>query len=238
MKKIISVIAIALLLPGLTGCSTFKDTPETDAAFAAYEAAVSQTVGHKSGIITVVTENKDTAIENKETLGVIDYEFTTDAEGKVTFTRNDYTDGLPVAAYKGDGKAAYQMNMETEEWVDVTEESAAMLTHDTNYMNTLSLFRIDNGFRYSKQFFESVTMQETAGEKVITFTFKNDAVTGMLEYSDVRGIKREQASQTRTYYVNEAGDISKIVIDTVQNIKYEGKTGILSTKITVTTKYE
>lgn len=238
MKKIFSIAMICLLLVGLCGCNTFEDTPETDAAFAAYEAAVTQTVAHKSGIITVVTENKDTAVENKETLGVIDYEFTTDEEGKVTFTRNDYTDALPVACYKGDGKAAWQMNMETEEWVDVTEESAAMLTHDTNYMNTLSLFRIDNGFRYSKQFFESVTMQEIAGEKVITFTFKNDSVTGMLEYSDVRGIKREQASQTRSYYVNEAGDISKIVIDTVQNIKYEGKAGILATKITVTTKYE
>ncbi len=238
MKKICSIFAIGLLLLGLTGCSTFEDTPETEAAFAAYEAAVTQTIAHKSGIVTVVTNNKDTAVENKETLGVIDYEFSTDEEGKVTFTRNDYTDGVPVAAYKGDGKAAYQMNMETEEWVDVTEESAAMLSHDTNYMNTLSLFRIDNGFRYSKQFFESVVMEASAGEKIITFTFKNKAITDMLEYSDVRGIKRQQASQVRSYHINEAGDIYKIVIDTVQDIKYEGKTGKLSTLITVTTKYE
>ncbi len=238
MKKILSLLIITLFLLGLTGCNTFEDTPETDAAFAAYEAAVVQTVAHKKGVISVVTENKDTAIENKETLGVIDYEFSTDEEGKVTFLRNDYTDGVAVASYKGDGKTAYQMNMETEEWVDVTEESGAMLIHDTNYMNTLSLFRIDNGFRYSKQFFESVVLAESGNEKVITFTLKNDAVTGMLEYSDVRGIKRQLASQTRTYYVNEAGDIYKIVIDTVQDIKYEGKTGMLSTKITVTTKYE
>lgn len=238
MKKIISTILIGLLLLGLTGCSTFEDTPETDAAFAAYEAAVLQTVGHKSGVISVVTKNKDTAVENKETLGVIDYTFSTDEQSKVTFERNDYTDGVPVASYKGDGKAAYQLDMETEKWVDVTEESAAMLTHETNYMNTLSLFRIDNGFRYSKQFLESVEMEEGGGEKVITFTLKNDAITGMLEYSDVRGIKRQMASQTRAYYVNEAGDIYKIVIDTVQNVKYEGRTGMLSTNITVTTKYE
>jgi hypothetical protein len=238
MKRIGTLAVAAMLLLSLCGCSTFEDTPETEAAFAAYEAAVLQTVEHKQGKITVVTENKDTAIENKETLGVIEYTFSTDEANKVTFERNDYTDGLHVASYKADGESIWQMDMESETWSDVTEESAAMLNHDTNYMNTLSLFRIDNGFRYSKQFFESVTLAQEGGEKVVTFTLKNKAITDMLEFSDVRGIKRKMSSQTRSFYINEKGDIYKIVLDTVQDIKYQGKEGMLSTKITVTTEYE
>ena len=229
---------ILAILPIVSACSTFEDTPETDAAFKAYEAAVLQTVGHKKGSITVLTENKDTAIENKETVGVIEYSFTTDEEDCVTFERNDYTDGEPVAAYKADGKKAFQLDLQSGEWQDVTESSIALLQHRTNYMNTLSLFRIDNNFKYSKHFLESVTMEESAGEKVIVFTLKNDAVTDMLEFSDQRKIKREMSSQTRTYYINEAGDVAKIVIDTVQNVTYEGKSGMLSSKITVTTQYE
>ena len=238
MKRIVCLLIISMSLFSFTGCSTFEDTPETDAAFAAYEAAVLQSVGHKKGAITVLTENCDTVIENKETVGVIEYSFTTDEDDRVTFERNDYTNGEPVAAYKADGKKAYQMDLQSGEWQDVTESSRALLNHRTNYMNTLSLFRIDNNFKYSKHFLESVTMEEAAGEKVIVFTLKGDKVTDMLEFSDQRKMQREMASQTRSYYVNAKGDVQKIVIDTLQNVTYQGKGGILSSKITVTTQYE
>ena len=238
MKRFVCISMILLILLSFAGCNTFEDTPETDAAFAAYEAAILQSIGHKKGSVTVLTENKDTAIENKETVGVIEYSFTTDEEDRVTFERNDYTNGEPVAAYKADGEKAYQMDMASGEWKDVTESSSTLLNHQTNYMNTLSLFRIDNNFRYSKHFLESVTMEEAAGEKIIVFTLKNDKVTDMLEFSDQRKIKREMSSQTRSYYIDEKGDIQKIVIDTLQNVTYKGKSGTLSSKITVTTQYE
>lgn len=238
MKRFICLSMILLILLSFAGCNTFEDTPETDAAFAAYEAAVLQSIGHKKGSITVLTENNDTAIENKETVGVIEYSFSTDEEDRVTYERNDYTNGEPVAAYKADGQKAYQMDLASGEWQDVTESGTALLNHQTNYMNTLSLFRIDNNFRYSKHFLESVTMEEAAGEKIIVFTLKNDKVTDMLEFSDQRKIKREMSSQTRSYYIDEKGDIQKIVIDTLQNVTYQGKSGTLSSKITVTTQYE
>lgn len=238
MKRFVCISMILLILLSFAGCNTFEDTPETDAAFAAYEAAILQSIGHKKGSVTVLTENKDTAIENKETVGVIEYSFTTDEEDRVTFERNDYTNGEPVAAYKADGEKAYQMDMASGEWKDVTESSTTLLNHQTNYMNTLSLFRIDNNFRYSKHFLESVTMEEAAGEKIIVFTLKNDKVTDMLEFSDQRKIKREMSSQTRSYYIDKKGDIQKIVIDTLQNVTYKGKSGTLSSKITVTTQYE
>ena len=238
MKRFICLSVIVIILLSFGGCSTFEDTPETDAAFAAYEAAVLQSIGHKKGAVTVLTENKDTVVENKETVGVIEYSFSTDDQDRVTFERNDYTNGEPVAAYKADGEKAYQMDMASGEWKDVTESSSTLLNHQTNYMNTLSLFRIDNNFRYSKHFLESVTMEEAAGEKIIVFTLKNDKVTDMLEFSDQRKIKREMSSQTRSYYIDEKGDIQKIVIDTLQNVTYKGKSGTLSSKITVTTQYE
>ncbi len=237
MKKILALLMAAVLLLGLCACSSFKDTPETKAAFDAYEAAIKQSIAHRSGIITVVTKNTDT-IEETESLGVIEYTFKTNEENKVSFERNDYTDGEPVASYYGDGKAAFQMDMAAGEWVDVTEESASMLEHDKNYMNTLSLFRIDNNFRYSKQFFESVTMKEAEGEKVITFTLKNSEVTKMLSYTDEREIQRTMSGQYRSYYVNEAGDVYKIVIDTVQDVVYKGKEGKLTSVITVNLDYE
>ncbi|MBQ8893294.1 MAG: hypothetical protein IJ043_02670 [Clostridia bacterium] len=237
MKKIIAFLLLGALLLGLCGCNTFEDTPETDAAFAAYEAAISQTIAHKKGAMTVVTENKDT-VENTESVGVIEYHYTTDEENKVTFEREDYTNGEPVASYYGDGKAAYQMDQSTGEWVDVTEESEGMLNHDENYMNTLSLFRIDNNFRYSKHFYESVTMEEAGGEKVITFTLKDSAVTKMFSYSDEREIRRTMAGQYRSYYINEAGDVYKIVIDTTQEVVYKGTEGTLSNVITVQLNYD
>ena len=237
MKKLIGLLLVIALLLGLCSCNTFEDTPETEAAFAAYEAAVKQSIAHKKGSMTVETKNKDT-IENTDTLGVIDYDFTTDESGLVSFERNDYTDGVLVASYYGDGTKAFQMDLETEKWVDVTKDSKAMLKHDTNYMNTLSLFRIDNEFRYSKHFYDSLTMTEEEGKKVITFTLKSSAVTKMFEYSDEREIRRNMASQTRSYYVNEAGDLEKIVSDTMQDVLYKGTEGTLTNVITVTMDYE
>lgn len=237
MKKIIAILLAGGLLLGLCSCNTFQDTPETDAAFAAYEAAISQSIGHKKGSMTVLTENKDT-VEDTESLGVIEYTYTTDENNKVSFERNDYTNGELVASYYGDGTAAYQMDLSSGDWVDVTENSEEMLDHDENYMNSLSLFRIDNKFRYSKHFYESVTLEESGAEKVITFTLKNSAVTKMLSYSDEREIKRNMTGQYRSYYVNEAGDVYKIVIDTVQEIVYQGTEGTLSNVITVNLDYE
>jgi hypothetical protein len=236
MKKFCVILLLAVLLLNLTACNTFVDTPQTDAAFAAYEAAISQSIAHKSGSITVVTENADT-VEGTESLGVIEYTYTTNDENKVTFERNDYTNGELVASYYANGTTAYQMDLTTQEWVDVTEDSAQMLNHDDNYMNSLSLFRIDNKFRYSKHFYQAVNMEESGGEKVITFTLKNSAITKMLSYSDEREIKRNMASQYRSYYINEAGDVYKIVIDTVQDIVYKGTAGTLSNCITVNIEY-
>ncbi len=238
MKKTILFFVIISILCSLTGCNTFKDTPETDAAFAAYEDAVLQTIAHKKGAITVATETKSTVGEETNTLGVIEYNFTTDEENRVSFERNDYANSELVASYYGDGKAAFQMDFSSGEWLDVTEDSANMLEHDKNYFNTLSLFRIDNQFRYSKHFLESVVLEEAAGEKVIKFTLKNSAVTDMLDFTDKKGVHREMASQTREYYVNQEGDIQRIVINTMQEVLYEGKQGTLSSVLTITTDYE
>lgn len=237
MRKGLYVLLLIALMLGLSSCNTFKDTPETEAAFDAYEAAVRQSIAHKKGSIIVETKNKDT-IEKTETLGVIDYDYVTDGEDRVSFERKDYTDGALVASYYGDGSKAFQMELETEKWVDVTEDSKAMLDHNKNYMNTLSLFRIDNQFRYSKHFYESLTMTEEEGKKVIVFTLKSSAVTKMFEFSDEREIRRNMAGQTRTYYINEDGDLEKIVIDTLQDVVYKGNEGQLANTITVTMDYE
>ena len=237
MKKSVFMILLAAVLLLASGCNTFKDTPETDAAFSAYEAAIRKAVEHRKGSISVVTQNKDT-IDNTESLGVIEYSFTTDEAGKVSFERNDFTNGEPVAAYYADGSAAYQMNMETGEWVDVTEDSKDMLTHGTNYMNTLSLFRIDNHFRYSKHFYESVTLEQQGEEQVVVFTLKNKAVSKMFSFSDEKPIRRTMAGHTRSYHLNAEGELYKIVIDTKQDVVYKGAEGTLTNRITVEMNYD
>ena len=236
MKKFLMILLAFVLLLALCSCDTFEDTPETEAAFDAYEASIRQSIAHKTGAITVVTNNKDT-LEDTETLGVIEYSYSTDDANKVSFERKDYTNGELVASYYGDGAAAYQMDLSTDEWVDVTEESASMLEHESNYMNMLTLFRIDNNFRYSKQFFESLTMEEAEVENVNTFTQKNDAVTEMMSYTDEKELRREMASQYRSYYVNAEGNVYKIVIDTEQNVEYKGTAGTLTNLITVHIDY-
>lgn len=238
MKRFLSLLLILAALFSLSGCDSFEDTPETDAAFAAYEAAVKQSIAHKKGAITVMTENKDTVVENVDSIGVIEYSYATDEAGKVSFERNDFTNGEEVAAYYSDGKAAFQMDMATGKWVDVTEVSGAMLEHDKNIFNNLSLFRIDHNFRYSKRFYESVSMEEAQGEKIITVVIKNSELDAMFDLSDEKEIRREMCSQVRKFYVNEEGDFYKIAIETLQNVTYKGKSGTLSNKIDVTLNYE
>ncbi len=238
MKKIVAALLFAALLLGLCSCSTFKDTPETDAAFAAYEAAIRQSIAHRSGSITVVTETEDQVVNQTNSLGVIEYSFTVNEENQVSFERNDYTNGDLVASYYGDGAAAYQLNFETGEWTDVTESSKEMLNPDTNYMNTLSLFRIDHEFRYSKRFLESVAMTDTVeGGKQVAFTLKPSAVSDILAASDEKGIRRTMANQSRTYSISATGDVTEIVINTLQNVTYQGNSGMLSTVITVHLDY-
>lgn len=240
MKRIAILLISVVLLLNASACSLFDDgfddTPETEAAFAAYEAAVKQSIAHKSGTIHISTENKD-SLEKTETLGVIEYTYSVDSEGRVTFDRVDYTDGKKVAAYKGDGKKANQWDPETDTWQDATEPLAGFLDQETNTMNDLSLFRIDNSFEYNKRFFETVEVKEAAGEKVITVVLKGSEVTEMMSYTDEREIKREMAGQTRTYYVNAAGDFYKIVVESIQNIEYQGKDGVLSSVMTVDITY-
>lgn len=238
MKKILAVLLIVAALLSFCGCDQFEDTPETDAAFAAYEAAVRQSVAHKKGQISVRTENKDTVSENADSIGIIEYSFTADEQGKVSFERNDFTNGEAVASYYGDGKAAYQMDMTSGKWVDVTGTAGAMLDHEQNIFNTLSLFRIDNNFRYSKRFYQSISMEEAEGEKVITVVIKNKELDAMFEMWDEKEIRREMAHQTRQFYVDEKGDFEKIVIETLQNVTYQGKSGTLSNKIEVLLNYE
>lgn len=238
MKKLLALSIIFLLLIGLCGCNRFQDTPETYAAFAAYEEAVRQTIAQKAGEITVVTKNQDTVVEKTESLGVIEYSFRVDDQNRVSFERNDFTNDEMVASYYGDGKAAYQMDLSTDKWIDVTNVSGDMLDHDKNIFSNLSLFRIDHNFRYSKRFYESVTMEEAEGEKIITVVIKNSELDQMFSMTDEKGIRREMASQTRKYYIDEEGIISKIIIDTAQNITYKGNSGILTNLITVTLDYE
>ncbi len=238
MKKTVLYLIIVVVMLSLCSCDTFKDTPETEAAFAAYEAAVKATISHKQGSIKVTTVNEDTIDEKNNSKGIIDYTFSTDEEENVIFERNDFTNGVLVASYKSDENKVYQLDLPSGDWLDVTEDSKAMLTHSTNYMNNLSLFRIDNNFRYSKQFFESVIMEETESGKVILFTLKSKAVTDMFSYSDERQIRREQASQVRSFYIDEKGELEKIVIDSLQNVEYKGVNGQLKNVITIELAYE
>ncbi len=240
MKKLFSALIAVMMLVSMSGCNLldddFEDTPETDAAFEAYEAAIRKSVAHQSGQIKVTTENTDT-IEATETLGTIDYSYSTDDEGRVSFERIDHTDGKLVASYYGDGKAAFQKNLETGEWVDMTEGLASFLNAEENTMNSLALFRIDNDFSYSKRFYESIELKESDGEQVITVVLKNSEITEMMSYSDEREIQREMSSQIRSYYVNKEGSVYKIVIDSVQNVVYQGEKGVLSSLMTVDITY-
>ncbi len=239
MKKILVFLTLTLLTSSLCGCNlfvNFEDTPETDAAFAAYEAAIKQSIAHDSGEILITTKNTD-SIEGTETNGTIDYTYSIDEEGRVSFERVDYTNGEKVASYYGDGQSAYELDMETGKWLDATEALKPFLDRDQNTMNTLALFRIDSNFKYNKRFYESIKRTESDGDQVITVELKSSEITDMMSYSDEREIQREMASQTRSYYVNQSGDIYKIVVDSVQNVLYKGDPGVLSSVMTVDIKY-
>lgn len=239
MKKKVSKILVFAVLIALVfsacGCSDLKITDEMQKAIDIYIDAVSKTELKKSGKVTVTSILEDSAIEFKTTEAVIEFDFEI-VDDKVLFERIDYVDKKESSKYKSDGNVIESFDFVTNTWQDKTEENKQFLTATSNPFTSLSLFRIDNKHKIQTSYLKDIKSYEENGSTVVEFILKDSTVSDVLGFYKADGIVRESDGNSRKYYIDSNGLISKIVIFSSQNIISDGKSGVYKTEITVICK--
>ncbi len=234
MKKFFFATAVVASLL-LCSCSGLKVTEQMQAGIDLYTKAVENTEGKTSGKVSVTSVIKDNAIEFKNSESLIEYEYTV-KDGAVLFTRTDYIDGVKDCEYVSDGITVKKKTEQSSEWEDVTEDNKIYLSPETNPLSTLSFFRVDSKHRIRTDYMTDIVYNSAPDEngcQSVKFTLKDSTVTDVLSYNKVKGIVRNSAGHTREYFIDESGNIAKVVISTAQQVFNNGKEGSYTTDITV-----
>lgn len=232
LNKCLLVFLSVFMILSLASCSTLEITDEMQNAMDEYLSAVAKSEIKTMGKIKVESVLDDNAIEFKKTKSVIDYSFEV-VDEKVKFERVDYLDDKENAKYTSDGEKVLAYDYNSLEWTDKTAENKQFLSSKNNPFVTLSLFRVDSNKKIRKEYLTDIKSYEKDGEKVIEFTLKNSAVSEVLGLHKANGIVRESTKHTRSYYINQEGYISKIVIFATQDIISNGEVGKYSSEMTV-----
>ena len=239
MNRIVKSFAIFFLILCtcfvLSSCTGLKLTPDMKESIDIYKEAISKAQKEKSGTIEVVSYIDDDAIEFKttETTIVFDYNI---SGNKVQFERKDSLNGEETEIYKCDGKKIEVFDREKDKWIDDTKKNKDYLSSKTNPFVTLSLFRVDNNLKVDSSHLSNITRHQEGDYTVITFTLNDKSVSTVLSYTKAKGIVRESAGHTRSYYIDSEGNLCKIQIDAAQKIASNGETNDYTTSITVDIK--
>ena len=101
----------------------------------------------------------------------------------------------------------------------------------------LVVINFKNKFTYVfNAFYTDKNIKLSADYTVITFTLNDKSVSTVLSYTKAKGIVRESAGHTRSYYIDSEGNLCKIQIDAAQKIASNGETNDYTTSITVDIK--
>lgn len=238
MKKVYRLFALIFCLVvilSMSSCNSLKITEEMQAAIDMYISAVEKSMKRTEGEMTVTSKLDDSAVEFKTTESVIEYSFNVENE-KVIYERVDKLNGQENAKYKCDGTKVEAYNFETQTWEDKTEANEAFLKVDTNPLVSLSLFRVDSNLKVRTDYMTDIKSYSEDDFTVVEFTLDDSTVSDILQYSKADGIVRKSAGHTRSYYIDENGYISKIIVSTVQLFYSNGEEGVYTTEMTVLCK--
>ena len=231
-KKIICVLLILCFSLLFSSCSGLKLTPEMEESIEIYKEAVSKALKAKKGSIRVVSYIDDDAIEFKTTETTIDFSYVVSGN-KVKFDRNDSLNGEDAEVYRCDGKKIEVYDREEDKWFDDTEKNKDYLDAKKNPLVTLTLFRVDNDLKINTSHLSDIKRSRDGDYTVITFTLNDKSVSTVLSYTKAKGIVRESAGHTRSYYIDKDNNLCKIKIDAVQKISSNGKVNNYTSSITV-----
>lgn len=232
-KTILLFIICCLFL--CASCSSFKFSPETEVYRDEYLTAVEKATKYDHGEIKVTTVSVDDVIEFKTTESIINYNYTV-KNGNVSFVREDYVNGTLNSKIESDGESVKQFDLTSEEWIEKTEENALFLSADKNPFTTLSLFRVDNNKKIKTSYLSEINKKKDGESTIIEFVLNDKAVSTVLGYTKADGIVRNSAGHTRSYYISSDGDITKIVIESYQDVLNNGKEGKYTSIMTVDIK--
>ena len=222
MRKIFCLTAAVLLL--FTGCAGagYEKTDATEAAKNAYIAAVQKNTDQTAGHYDVKIVCDDTAIQHKKSSERYTYDYTVDESGGESFVYTSFDEnGTVTDKYETkDGKVYAADGTESKEFGNY-------LSHKTNPISRLTLFRMDANFKFHEASISEIRMEEKDGKKVITVVFHPDKLTS-LSIKNTSKLKRIITSHTRTYTV-EDGFLTAIHIHDEENAVYEGEKGTIVT---------
>ena len=233
-KVMVFVVSLVCLL-ACSSCSGLKLTPEMEESIDMYTDAVSSAEKAKGGRISVVSVIDDDAIEFKTTETTIDFEYSVEGD-KVIFERFDTLNGEKTAKYKCDGNKIEVYDFDKEKWSDTTDQNKEYLDVKKNPLTSLTLFRVDSNKKVDTNLLTDIKRFTEDEYTVIEFTLKDESVSSVMSYTKADGIVRESAGHTRSYYLDEKGELVKINIEAVQDIITNGTSNKYTTKMTVLIK--
>ena len=224
-----------LLITLLSGCNNFDDTPESNAALDAYIEAVKKSLERKSSTARIDVYISDNIIENTEKQSEIIFKYSINDEGLVSFEREDYTNNELTAQYRSDGYKVETFDMQSNQWVDSTEQNKAFLSEKTNSITNMQLFRVDNNLKINKRFLSTASISEWEnGGVCVKIVLDDKQVSNVMELYEAKGYIRKSSGQTREYYINDQGIITMIKINTSQQIQHNAEFGSIVNNMTIT----
>ncbi|MBQ6947341.1 MAG: hypothetical protein IJN42_04760 [Clostridia bacterium] len=236
MKKTLSIFLLAAVLL-LSGCNQpgYEQTETTQAAVAAYIAAVKESVAAKGGTVSVNIHMKDTVVSKADSTQRYEYTYTVENENDEHFDYRCFDGkGKLLNHYKtvdenGVGKVIDQISGEE------SDQFASYLRHNKNPISTLQLFRMDAGYRLQHSAISAISMEEKDGAQIITVEFHGNKLTNTVIRSE-NGLNRTVTSHKRIYTLRE-GKIAKIEIYDRENVHYKEETGTMDTDTVVEVNY-
>ncbi len=222
MKKMICIAITVLLL--FSGCADvgYEKTAATEAAKTAYLDAVRQNITQTAGHYDVRVVCEDAAIQHKTVTERYTYDYTVAGDGSegFVFTALD-EDGNVTDKYETkDGKVYAADGTENNEFGNY-------LSHSTNPISNLTLFRMDANFKFHEASVADIRSETADGKTVITVAFHPDKLTS-LSIKNTTKLKRIITTHTRVYTI-ENGFLTGIHIHDEENAVYEGEKGTIVT---------
>lgn len=236
MKKTICILLLSMALL-FTGCNRpgYEQTEATQAAVAAYTAAVEQSVAQTAGKIVITIHSNDTVVRKSETTERYEYTYTVENENDEHFDYRCYDDENNLLNHyktvdeNGVGKVVDQLTGQEN------GQFQSYLIHSKNPISTLQLFRMDSNYHLQQSAISAIKMEEKDGTKIITVSFHGDKLTGTVIQSE-NGLNRTVTSHERVYTVKD-GKIAKIEIYDKENVHYNEETGTMDTDTIVEVTY-
>ena len=158
MKRVLCFLS-ALCVLALAGCNYapgYEQTEATEAALKTYYDAVAASVAQTAGQICVNITCEDTVVNKATAAERYEYSYTVDDQGNEIFDYSCYNDAGELTAHYATGEdgAVY------DKLTGLTTQSMdGYKVHKNNPISTLTMFRMDSGYKVYDYTISSIELQ-------------------------------------------------------------------------------